>query len=265
MMFKDLGELYRGSWRFALACPLLFAVPVVAELVQHAAELHIGMYDGFKQAEAIESHPLRMAAGFIKSLSLILPGYWFLRYLGHGGDGRAARTWEPRAVRLWVPVLLWATFWLFVGLWGGAPFRAMGMGKTATFQLGFAAFLALTVLEIYLSCWKAGAPLGNGALSFRRSIGLVRGHFWWSLGLFVLAFLPLMVVHYALGLGAIGRPVPIAVAMLAADAVVVGFLALVLIGTSYFIARRATSAAGVVLLPESAEERRGGGAVLQRA
>lgn len=251
-MFREVRDLYRGSWRFALACPLLFAVPAVAELIQHAAELHVGMYDGWKQAQAVESHPLRMATGVLKTLSLILPGYWFLRYLAHGESAAAARTWEPRAMRLWGFVLAWGLGWAAVGFWGGAPLRALGVGDDTILRLGFATFLGLAVFEIYLAPWKTGAAVGNPALSFRRSIGLVRGHFWWSLGVFFLCFLPLMVAHYALGLGAIGRPVPLVVAMLVADSLLVGYLATILIGSNFVIARRATEGAGVPLLPEPA-------------
>jgi len=159
-------------------------------------------------------------------------------------------------VRLFAVVLAWGMGWAVVGLWGGGPFRALGVGDDAIMRLGIATFLALTVLEIYLAAWKTGAAVGNPALGFRRSIGLVRGHFWWSLGLFVAAFLPLMVLHYALGLGAIGRPVPLAVAMLVVDSAVVGFLATVLIGTNFFIARRVAAAAGVPLLSHDEATRR---------
>lgn len=263
-MINDIRELYRGSWRFALACPLLFLVPVAAELIQHAAELHVGMYDGWKQAQAVESHPLRLATGALKTLSLILPGYWFLRYMAYDESGSAARTWDKRAMRLWGVVLAWGLGWGLVGLYGGAPLRAIGVGDDTILRLGFATFLGLTVLEIYLACWKTGAAVGNEALSFRRSIELTHGHFWWSLGVFFLSFLPLMVLHYALGLGAIGRPMPMAVAMLVADSVLVGYLATVLIGTSFLIARRVTGAAGVRLVPE-AEARPATGGALQPA
>lgn len=250
-MFKEVGEIYRGSWRFAIACPLLFAVPVIAEVVQHAAEWQIGMYESFKAAQAVEGDGLRMATGFIKTLALALalPGYWFLRYLAHGGSGAAARTIEPRALRLFAGVMAWGLAWAAVGLWGGAPFRAAGVGQDMIFRLGVATFLALTVFEIYLACWKTGAANGNSALGFKRSIGLVRGHFWWSLAVYVLAFLPLLVLHYLLGLGAIGRPEPVANAMLVADSALIGFLALTMIGSNFAIARRAARAAGVDLLP----------------
>lgn len=250
-MFKEVGEIYRGSWRFSLACPLLFAVPVIAEAVQHAAEWGIGMYASFAAAQALENDALRMATGFVKTLALALPGYWFLRYLAHGTSGAAARALDPRALRLFAGVMAWGLIWSVVGLWGGAPFRAVGVDQATIFKLGAATFVALTAFEIYLSAWKTGAANGNAALGFGRSIGLVRGHFWWSLGAYVLTFLPLLVVHYALGLGAIGRSEPVAIAMLVADCVVVGFLALTMIGSNFIIARRATAATGVDLLPEA--------------
>ncbi|HZF42479.1 MAG TPA: hypothetical protein VEZ48_03645 [Sphingomonadaceae bacterium] len=252
-MFKEVGELYRGSWRFALACPLLFAVPVAVELVQHAAELHIGMYDSVATMKALGDHPLRLGIGIAKSLSLLVAGYWFLRFMGHGEDAARAGAWDARAARLFAPVVLWTLGWTAVTLWGGAPFRLAGVGDGAILAMGVAMFVVVTLIDLYLACWKAGAAVGNPALTFTRSFTLVHGHFGWALGVFALCFLPLMVPHYAIAGLAIGQPAPVLIAMLVADSVLVGFLAVVLAGSSFLVARRATAAAGVPLLPDTRE------------
>lgn len=251
-MFRQVGDIYRGSWRYALACPLLFAVPVAIELVQHAAELHTGMYDSVATMEAVGGYPLRMALAIVKTLLLLVAGYWFLRFLAHGEDAARARAWDPRAARLFAPVALWTLGWTAVSLWGGAPFRLAGFEDATIFGLGVALFVVGTLVDLHLACWKAGAAVGNPALTFTRSFGLVRGHFWWALGVYALCFLPLMVPHYAIAGLAIGQSFPVLVAMMVADAVLVGFLAVVLAGSSFLVARRATEAAGVALLPAQA-------------
>lgn len=250
-MLRQVGELYRGGWRFALACPLLFAVPVVAELIQHAAELHIGMYESFARFEATGSDPLRTATGAFKTLALMLPAYWFVRYIGNGESAAAAKSLDARSLRLFAPVMAWAVTWSVAFMFGGTVMAAWGVGTTAVFNIGVGVFLSSIVLETYLAPWKAAAPLGNARIGFGRSIGLVRGHLLWSLAVFVLAFLPLMVVHYGLAVFAIGRPMPVVVAVLVADALVVGLLANVLVGINFVIAGRVTAAKGVRLLPEA--------------
>lgn len=250
-IFKDVWNLHRSAARFAIACPLLFAVPVAAELVQHAVELQIGMYESFKQFGASESDPARTAAGFVKTLALILPAYWFVRYLGHGDSAAAGRSFDRRSLRLFALVTLWALAWMLPFMFGGDVLVAAGMSKSAVFKVGTGAFLLSIVLETFLAPWKTAAPLGNAAIGFGRSIGLVRGHLLWSLGVFVLAFLPLMVVHYGLAVLAIGRPLPLVATILVADALLVGVLANVLVGINYLVARRVTAAAGVALLPEA--------------
>ncbi|MEG3082761.1 hypothetical protein U1707_03840 [Sphingomonas sp. PB2P12] len=83
---------------FLVACPLLALIPVVFELMQHAAEVHIGMYGSIAAAKAVEHHPLRMGFGMLKVAALTLPFYWVTRYLPHR-DARFARMRDSVATR----------------------------------------------------------------------------------------------------------------------------------------------------------------------
>lgn len=47
IMWPEIKEAYRSGWSFALAFPLLFAVPVLIEFIQHVIEIRIGMYVDF--------------------------------------------------------------------------------------------------------------------------------------------------------------------------------------------------------------------------
>lgn len=46
-MIRDIKDVYAGSWRFMIACPILFAVPVVVEGIQHWIEFSLGMLPGY--------------------------------------------------------------------------------------------------------------------------------------------------------------------------------------------------------------------------
>ena len=251
-MIAAWKDVFRGSWRYMLACPLLFAIPLAAEIAQHLAEIHIGMYASLAQAKAVESDPLRMGFGVLKVLSLLLTGYWMTRFLAFADGARQAAHWDGRAVRLYAGVLVWSLGWMAVDLWGGGVLRALGIAERPILWTGIAVFAASFVLETYLSVWKTGAALGNPALGFVRSIRMIHGQFWWSLALTLLVVVPLMVAHYALGLGAIGRRAALLWPMLALDALEVSFLGAAMVAGQFVIARRAAARAGVPLLPRSA-------------
>ena len=250
-MIRDFLGAYSGAWRYALACPLLFAVPVAVEFVQHVIEMRIGMYDGFAAAQAVEMHPARMGWGLIKTLSLVAALYWTARFLIlPGGAARAGRL-EPAAVRLFALVMLWSLVWTVALLWGGRWMSAAGLGDQAV-AAGIAATLCLFVFDALLAPWKVGAALGNAELGFVRSIQLVGRQIWWAMAFIVLAVLPPMILHYAFFFLAIGAPESAAWAILAVDSLLVGYLGAVIAAVNVAIARRAAARAGLEIAPRSA-------------
>ncbi len=246
-MIRELKEVYVRSGRYALLCPLLFAIPVVVEMIQHAAEIATGFYDGREQMIAAERHPLRMVLGHAKVIALFLVGYWAARFLVFGDDARAARRLDPKAVRLFVPVMAWGLFWL-VALQDG-PILAEAMGVDSR-TMGFA-FLAVMVVsmafEPCLSTWKTAAAAGNPDIGFVRSIRLTRGAYWWALGFSMLVMLPLMIAHYALSFSAVGQARGLVWAIMALDSLLVGFMIVAMIAGSYVVARRVTARHGIAL------------------
>ncbi len=75
----------------------------------------------------------------------------------------------------------------------------------------------------------------------------MHGHWWRALLYLLSGMLPLMIAHYALGIGAIGRPAWLVWIMMVADAALVGWLTLTLTGAGYFAAARAAESKGVRL------------------
>lgn len=192
-----------------------------------------------------------MIWGYFKTFTLAIAAYWVIRFFVLGAD--AARRIDPWAVRLFVPVMLWSLAWGALLLWGGGLLTAAGITGSAALWIGLAVFFGNFLLEISLSLWKVGAALGNARLTFTRSLRLVGPQLPWSLAFSLLAILPVMVAHYALGLGAIGRPPALAMSLLVLDSLLVGYLAVVIVGTMFVIARRTAAKAGISLVPEQGE------------
>lgn len=249
---SDIAEIYRASWAFALACPLLFAVPIIVEFAQHVVELQAGMYIDKAGAMASEQDPLRLYFGFAKTLALLLPGYWFARYIMFGRDRQKAARIESPAIALWLATfaVMAANSWL--SLFGPSLGAMLGLGDGTPGWLTGIMFAAQTVLSIYLFAWLTAWPLGNARIGPITSFGVMHGSFWQSLALWFAGVLPLMILHYALAIAAIVALPPALdwLAMLI-DSIVVGFLALTLVGGSVIAARRAAEKKGISLLPQT--------------
>lgn len=181
------------------------------------------MYDGPASARAAGDSATRLGWGLVKTLSILLPGYWFVRYLALHAN-RAAVPERP-AVQLFAVIFATQAAIQAISLFG--PGRAtFGLsGALAGLTVGAIMLLQLT-LEVYLSAWQIAWPLGNIAIGPVRSVRIMIGSFWVSIGYSVAVTLTLLVLHYVLGSGAIGRPRLLIWTLLAIDSIVVGFLAL---------------------------------------
>jgi len=238
-MKTDIASIYRHAWAFARLCPLLFLIPVLVEFAQHIVEWQAGMYDGVAGAKAAADDPLRMQFGFAKTLALLLPGYWFARFILFSGDAARARRIESPAIGLWL--ILFAIHGLeqWWTLFGPPLTGLIGLtGETARWT-GYALVAGGSILGVYLTAWNSAWAAGNAAIGPIRSIGIMAGSFWWTIALMIVGVLPLMVVHYALGYAAIVAPAALDWPLLIVDAVAVGFLALTMTGASTIAAQRA--------------------------
>lgn len=245
-MIAAIKEVFGRSAKFVWACPLLFAVPLAAEFAQHVAEVKIGLYDSIASAEMLESDPLRMGFGYVKVLGLFLIGYWVVRFLGFGDNARAARRLDPAALRLFVWVALYGLAWAVL------QFRLphLGLSKAALMPLTIAIVVVSLTLELGLSGWKAAAALGNPRIGFVRSLTMIRGSFWWAVGLFLLTVMPLMVAHYAAFALALGAGTGRLWTVMALDSLLTAYLGVVLAANCYVVARRMTARHGERLSPD---------------
>ena len=83
---SDFRAAHGKSLAFAGVLPLVAAIPLVAEFFQHVVEMNIGMYAGPDAAAAAAENPDRLNAGFLKTIALGLPAYFFVRWLNSGGN-----------------------------------------------------------------------------------------------------------------------------------------------------------------------------------
>lgn len=229
---------HRDSLLFLLACPLLAAVPVVVEMIQHVVEVKLGMYDSLAAAKAADAHPLRMAFGFAKTLALSLAGYWVMRWMAWRDPSVAGR-WDRRAAVLFAGVLAYHAILSAVQLFALPR-------TTAMLAAGFALSLVAGPL---LAAWGVAAPLGNGAIGPLASIRLMAPRLLWSAAFMLVTILPLMVAHYALGAAAVLGPRALLWPVLVVDSLLVGWLAALMIVTGWIAATRAARLAGVDLVP----------------
>lgn len=249
-MRADIAAIYRNAWAFARLCPLLFLLPVLVEFSQHIVEWQAGMYDSIAGAKAAEADALRMQLGFAKTLALLLPGYWFARFILFGGDAARARRIEWPAIGLWLILFAIQGLEQWWTLFGPPLTGIMGLTGDTGRWTGYGIVVASGILGIYLTAWNVAWAAGNASIGPLRSIRIMAGNFWYTLILVVAGVLPLMIVHYGLSFAAIFAPAILDWPLLVTDAVVVGFLALTMAGSSAIAALHAAGRKKVDLVRE---------------
>jgi hypothetical protein len=255
-MWTEIKTAYRDSWTVAVKFPLLFALPAAAEFAQHVVEYRLGMFASLEGMQAAADSGWRMGFGIVKVLSLFLLIYWVSRALAALRGAPLRVPGDARSALLFAGVLAWGLGTGMLQLFGGDLIAPFASGRAAMI-IGAVFGVALLICDLYLSAWKIGASLGNDRLTFTASFRIMYGNFWWSLGYFVLMFLPLMVVHYALNFLAVGQP-PIPMwATIGFDGLIVGYLGIVMTVATYVIAGRAATRKGETLLPQGVPEFKG--------
>jgi len=235
--WEAFRRCFTDAWRFCLALPLVFAALVAVEAVQHVAEWSIGLYgslDAFKQHA---NDTQRMGLGLLKVFLSYLVPYWAARWAASGRSVRIATRADPVAIRRFSIVVALNFSIAVFQLEGGALLQFLGVSPKVANVLVAVSWLASLPLIAVLP-WMIGAALGGDAVRLWEAPRLARGSILWSVGLYVAAFLPPMIVHYALGYGAVGKPLAVLVPMLALDSVVAGFLLVLIAFTEVLSVQR---------------------------
>lgn len=243
------GRCYRQAWRFVVALPLIALTVVVVEGLQHIVEWMIGMYASPQGARAAADNDWRMAVGYAKVGWLFVLQYWVVRFVASDGSVKAALALDPVALRKFAWVLVYSICVSALTLQGTQLLQAAGMAPRAATFTTLAIALASFPLGTLLVPWVVGAALGDPKASPVSSARRAWGSILWGLAFSLLTMIPLMAAHYGLGLGAIGRPPALATAMLALDAVLVGYLGIMINVALVLVAERMAQRAGEPLSP----------------
>lgn len=226
--FSAFRLAYREGTAFVLACPLLALVPFVAEMAQHVVEVKLGMYQSIAAAKALDADPVRAAFGFIKVLALLLPGYWTMRFIALGRDRAAAGRLDPAALRTFWPYLLVSAALSAIGVFA--------VPRTGGWVI--AEMLLGVVVGVLFAAWAVAAPTGDANMGPVSSARTMARHLPWGVAFSLVVTLPLMVPHYLFAVLAIMGPKPLLWPILLVDAMLVSWLAAVLVASSYAMARR---------------------------
>jgi hypothetical protein len=144
-------------------------------------------------------------------------------------------------IRLGLPL----RFRHFAGDIVSARFSALGWFHSANGSIALLVFaLATFPIGIALTPWAVAAAVGDSRASPLFALRRAGGSILWGVVVEILAVLPLMVVHYGLGLGATGQAPRLAVPMLVLDTVCVGFLGIVINTSQVIVAERMMLRAG---------------------
>ena len=224
----------RGLLLFVLA-PVVVALAVLPEFIQHVVEIGLGMFDSRAAARAASVHPDRWLAGYFKIAGLVATilcaaRFWSTRE--HGG-----RWWRIDDMR-------WG--WLVVGIAVVVlPSLAIELLKSGLPALGYQiAQWTVSIATLPGLFVIVAAIVGDRSMTFRR----ISTHSWLYLpllfALLIVAFAPAQILHGQLHVWAIGVPVAMVWGLMTLDALLVGLLAS-LTGAALYLGYR-SFARGVV-------------------
>lgn len=209
---KPALALLRATFRDSLAlwrsAPWLVLPAVITELLQHRAEVQLGMFASSDAFRMMEMAPARWWWGGWKLAAIgfgVIAGTWLW---GRRDGGRV----------LWVPLAL------ALGLNGLAVMPGKLIeGRLDPATAALAGF-SVSVIALPLIPYLVGAVIGDSAMTMRAAF--TRG--WWPalrmLLLMLAGFVPLQVLHLLNHRLAMGQPAALLWALLAWDALVVGMM-----------------------------------------
>lgn len=225
-LLREVVELFWLALRLPLAAPVIFAVVALPEFVQHAVEIHLGMFAVDDSLTPGRETEIRMAFGILKIAGLCLAILLTLRFWASGGKLRAAflpGLAQLRQIGLVIAILA------VIGL----PDLFLPLYARQVFDI----FSGLAVLFGLLWIFAAFA---GAKMTLTRSIRKTIPNLPRMVVLLPAAWIPFNWLHHELHVVARHRPEWLVWGLMTIDALVVGFLAAAT-GAAFFILVRSAA------------------------
>lgn len=221
--FALFGQTLRDGLRIWWLAPLIPALVVAPEFIQHIAEIRIGMFESKEAFRLLADDPRRMVWGFLKIAGLLLAILAAVRFWGAAEQGQ--KWWNLRGIHwkaLGIAAVLMALTsvpeWLLTG--------------RVSEQAALAVTAVITLATLPLIVYLVRALAGGEPLPLKTAF--TRG--WWpSLRILLFAaatWMPLQWLHGQTHVWAMGQPDALVWALMAFDALLVGLLA-TMAGTAF--------------------------------
>lgn len=223
-----IAATYREGGRAFVAAPLLVAIVVVPEALQHVAEIRLGMFDSRDAARVLQNDPTRWAFGYAKVAGFLISILLLARYVALGSVRAAMQVRPATLLRVLLAVAL-----TVAAAWPFEQLQARTTSLPADLALGTVSALIQAGLTLYL----VGALLDDRTLSLRAAFA-ERWPTALVLCLLVAAvFIPCQALHSANHLWALGRPDAVVWALMAFDSLWIGLMA-ALLGAALAVGHR---------------------------
>lgn len=225
---RAVYETYRLAGRMVVAAPLLLLIAVLPELLQHAAEIHLGMFNSIDSFRALSADPLRWSFGYLKVAGFVVAILV------------SARFWAVESIRrtLVIPLatLIRVVAGLIVGFAVAWPFTWLSsQGLTPAINVPFQ--ILSGVIQAAFLVYIVAALLEERAVTPQRAITTFLPAAAVLTLLAALAFAPAQALHMANHKLALGQPTPVVWFLMIFDALWVGLFA-ALVGSALFVGVR---------------------------
>lgn len=206
---------YAEGGRGLIAAPLIAAIVVVPEALQHAIELAMGIFESPDAARALQNSPLRMAFGITKIVGLVLAIVAFARF--HAlGSVRAALLPGWRTVAVVVPAI---GLWFAIGLglqWVQTMLGTHPLGRVVM-AIDWVSQMVLLLPIFALLLDDSSRPIWQHMRRWRAALAMIV--------LLPIAFALARLLHSVTHVLALRTPFAADVALMAIDALLIGLLA----------------------------------------
>jgi hypothetical protein len=225
---RAMVETYRHGGHMVVMAPLILAIAVVPEFLQHIGEIHLGMFDSVDRFRALANDPLRWSFGYVKVAGFIIAIL------------ATARFWSVGSVRrtLLVPplVLVKVVGGLLLGYALALPFEWLGK-QGLSLAIGIPFKIVSAVIQAGILIYVVGALLEDRSVTAKRAMTSLLPAAILLCVLAAIAFAPSQLLHMVNHKLALGQPLPIVWALMIFDALWVGLFA-GLVGSALFVGSR---------------------------